>query len=159
MKMFADNGTLQIPSPIKLPTESDKSIVVKRLFCHKGHSLITKRAKFNGHAGVYLKVRAAAGEGLLFASAIYGDRSLVVPELDLVKGELLEFFCPVCGEKLPVYAPCQCGGDLIALFPDEKADFANSIGICNRAGCYKSQLILNNELVPMASLEDRPLDL
>ena len=101
MKMFADNGTLQIPSPIKLPTESDKSIVVKRLFCHKGHSLITKRAKFNGHAGVYLKVRAAAGEGLLFASAIYGDRSLVVPELDLVKGELLEFFCPVCGEKLP----------------------------------------------------------
>ena len=157
MKMFADNGMLQIPNPARLASGSDKSLVAKRLFCHNGHSLITPRANFNGHAGVCLKVRAAAGEGLLFASAIYGDRSLVVPELDLVKGEMLEFSCPVCGEKLPVYAPCPCGGELIALFPDEKADFANSVGICNRAGCYKSQLIINNELVPMASLESAGL--
>ncbi len=123
MKMFADNGMLQIPNPIKLKTSSDESIVVKRLFCHNGHSLITNRANFNGHAGVRIKVRAAAGEGLLFASPIYGDHSLVVPELDLVKGELLEYFCPVCNEKMPVYAPCQCGGELIALFPYPRQGF------------------------------------
>lgn len=154
MKIFTDRGMLLIPNPIKLITPDDKTLVATRLFCHNGHSLMTTRALFNGHAGIGIKIRTLDGEGMIYASPIYGDRSRVCPELELRDGEDLELCCPTCGEKLPVYAPCKCGGQLIALFPDEHADFANSVGICNRVGCYKSQVIINNELLTMATLED-----
>ena len=49
-------------------------------------------------------------------------------------------YCPECKVPLPIYAPCDCGADMITLFRDKHGNFCNCIGICNRVGCSHAEI-------------------
>lgn len=153
MKRFNNNGMMIIPSPLKHKIEiKDKALVVKKCFCPNKHSLMTSRAKFNGHEGIMLKVKNNSKEGLVALSPIYGDNTRISLDIDLEKDEILDFFCPTCDVKLPVFSPCTCHGNLIALFTNDKSDFTNCIGVCNRVDCINSVTKNEGELVTISMI-------
>ncbi|MCP4137673.1 MAG: hypothetical protein GY754_42290 [bacterium] len=154
MKLFNHDGYMIIPDPVKKEAgKSEKVLAVKECFCQNGHSLIKSRAQFNGHAGIMLKVKLDSLEGLVAISPIFGEKSRISIDIDLKKDDLLSLCCPECGEPLPVFSPCNCGGELIALFNTKKADFANCIGVCNRVDCPNAVTKNEGELLSISMID------
>jgi len=148
MERFDNRGMLIVPNPIRpLLAKAAKVMVACGLYCPNGHPLISRRALFNGHPGILLKIRHGQEEGLVALSPIYGEKVRVSLDMELPEGECVEIRCPTCSEKLPVYTACHCGGDLIALFLTPAHHFRDCIGVCNRVGCINACVISNGEMV------------
>lgn len=149
MKRFDSKGMLIIPNPARAEahTESEKSLVVKECFCQNGHNLVSSRAVFNGYHGIILKVSRHNKEGLVALCPVYGYKSRVSLDVDLGDTEVWTLKCPHCDALFPVYMKCDCGGDLVCLFLDDRADHRNCICICNRIGCYNAGIIYSNEMI------------
>ena len=111
-RIFDKKGMMIIPTPQarEIPAKT-KALVVKKLFCPNGHNLINNRASFDGHAGIILKVKHEANEGIIALSPVYGEKNRVSFGIDLNKDDLLEINCPECNVALPVHSPCACGGE------------------------------------------------
>ena len=147
MRRFNSKGMLVFPTPDKKVAIRQKRVwIVEEVYCQNGHSLIGDRAVFNNYKGIYLKVKGNNKEGWIALSPFCGDKSWIACEVDLENGEILEFFCPECGVKLPIYRRCACGAHLFTMFTDKNADFRNCIGICNRIGCQVSEIVQADEL-------------
>lgn len=154
MKVFDGKGMMIFPSSIKKEIrESKKILVVNECFCQNGHNLVSNRAIFNGFNGIMIKVKRGEKEGLVALSPIYGDKSRISLDIDLISNEIYELCCPTCGSILPVYSACTCGGNLIALFTNRKADFANCIGICNRVDCPNAEIRSAGDLLSISTIE------
>jgi hypothetical protein len=150
MKLFDKNGIMIIPVPEKLPPPRKDMIVVKECYCPNGHSLISRQARFNDRDGIVLGVvKKKNVKGRIALSPVYGDKSRVNLDIELVDGELLELVCPHCHIKLPSYAACECGGELVVMFTRPEADFNNCIGICNRVGCKHSEIKNEGQLMTL----------
>ena len=149
MPRFDQKGMMVFPSPEKIrkAAKMEHLIVIAKCYCPNGHNLINDQAVFDGFPGIILKVRKAGQEGRVALNPVYGLKHRVSMDIRLVKDELLEVVCPECGVILPAYSSCSCGGELIALFLDEKPDFTSSILICNRVDCQNAQIRLHNEMV------------
>lgn len=149
MKMYDKKGMMVFPSPekIKKAGKMEDLIVIGSCHCPNGHNLVSDQAVFDGFSGIVLKVVKAGQEGLVALNPVYGLKHRISINIKLIKNEVLEVYCPECGVALSKYSQCSCGGDLIALFLDEKPDFTNSILICNRVDCHNAQVRLQNELV------------
>lgn len=147
MRRFNSKGMLVFPTSDKKVSKIAKSVwVVEEAFCQNGHSLIGTQAVFNNHKGIYIKIKGNNKEGYIALSPICGDKSWIACDIELENGEILDFYCPECGVKLPIYRRCACGGHLFTLFTDKNADFGNCIGVCNRIGCQESEVVQANEL-------------
>ena len=120
--------------------------VVSECFCHNGHSLLNDLVTYNGYPGLTVLLRTAEQEGTLSLSPVIGDKSRSFFDFERVEGECIEICCPTCREALPVYSECACGADLVAMFTEQKVDYANCIGICQRIGCLNSEILTNRTL-------------
>jgi len=149
MNRFNSKGMLVIPNP--MPTESickfKEVVVVKECFCPNGHNLISSKAIFNGFNGIVIRVTSKDQEGLVALSPVYGYKSRVALNIDLNEGDVWEVRCPVCSHKLPVYSKCDCGGDMVCMFLDNKKNFQNCIAICNRIGCDQAGIKYGDEIL------------
>jgi len=149
-----EKGMLFYPNPLDRDVaRAPRVLVVTRCFCPNGHDLVNRRASFNNHPGILLRVRGRKGEGLVALSPVFGEKCRIALDVDLEEGDILELFCPVCGVALPVYAPCPCGARLITLFQSPRADYSNCIGICNRVGCVNAEVKREGELIVLAMLD------
>ncbi|MBN1250852.1 MAG: hypothetical protein JXR51_07045 [Bacteroidales bacterium] len=151
MKNFDKNGMLIIPTPkeIKSECESEEILVVKECYCQNGHQLINKRVCFNDLPGILLKVKKLNyKEGFIALSPVYNHKHRISIDIDLIKGESLQLYCPECSIELPIYSNCTCcDGKLIAVFLDKTANFNNCITIGNTVGCKNSSIIANKEIL------------
>lgn len=149
MQRFDQKGMMVFPSHdrIKKAGKMADLLVIKQCYCPNGHNLVSDQAVFDGFSGVVIKVRKAGQEGLVALNPVYGLKHRVSIGFKLVKDDLPELLCPVCGVALPAYTSCSCCGNLVTLFLDEKPDFTNSILICNRVDCHNAQIRLHNEIV------------
>lgn len=155
MKIFNSKGMMIIPSPIKKDVDEKKQVlVVKECYCPNGHNLVSKRADFDGHAGIILKAKRNGEEGLIALSPIFGQKSRVSLDIDLVSGETLELCCPECGVSFPVFSNCSCGGNFVSLFTHEEKDFANCIGVCNRVDCPHAVIQSEGKMLSMSLIEN-----
>ncbi|MFH0760461.1 MAG: hypothetical protein V2A67_03030 [Bacteroidota bacterium] len=156
MKAFTSRGTLNIPVPQKMikPVHKPnlKPFVIESCYCNHGHNLISNDVIVDDHKGILLKVKSGRKTGHIALSAVCGNKTRIDLRIQLIDNALMKFFCPVCGEALPVYSPCECGASMIALFLDRELSFSNCIGICNRVGCKHSVIIRQNELLICSGL-------
>lgn len=149
MQRFDHKGMMVFPSPekIKKVAKIEDLVVIAQCFCPNGHNLVSDQAVFDDFSGIVLKVRTAGQEGIVALNPVYGLKQRISLNIKLVHDDLLEILCPECSAPLSVYSACSCGGDLVTLFLDEKADFTNSVLICNRVDCHNAQIRLHNEMV------------
>lgn len=134
------------PRGISTDAETVRDHLVSECYCHQGHSLLSELATFDGLPGLTIRLRSAAGQGLLSLSPIIGDKQRSFFDLERVEGEIVELCCPTCQEPFPVYNTCPCGADLVTLFTTPKADYANVIGICRRIGCLHAEIISGRDM-------------
>ncbi len=154
MKRFDKKGMMIYPSPIrKTIREKDKVLVVRECYCPQGHNLINPRATFNGLAGIDLKVHRKKRSGRVVLSPMVGDKSRIALDVDLPSGEVVKITCPQCDTPLPIYADCQCGGELIALFTTPAQDYSHCVGICNRVDCFNGEVKSGEDLMSFSMLE------
>lgn len=155
MKLFNSKGMMLFPNPIKKEEicKQKNLLVLKECFCHNGHNLISDQAIFNGFNGIMVKVKRKGISGMVALSPVYGNKSRVSLNLVLKPNEIWEICCLDCGEALPKFSSCECGGDQISLFLNKKADFAHCLLICNRIDCYNAVIKYNNEILHYSGVE------
>ena len=149
MRRFDSKGKWKIPStrkPKKKKLADEDCIVVNECYCPNGHNLIDPEVSFKNHPGIVIRVKKGSETGSIALSPICGDKAKHAIDIELSEGEILDLLCPVCNIPLPVYAPCDCGGDMITLFADKMGNFCNCIGICNRVGCSHAEIKQGSEL-------------
>jgi hypothetical protein len=149
MTRFNSKGMWKIPSAKKKKKGDqtiDEDMVIKQCYCPNGHDLINTKVNVRGYKGIMIKVKKGKDEGFMALSPICGDKSKYTIDIDLSEGEIIELLCPDCNVPLPVYAPCDCGADMITLFCDKHGNFCNCIGICNRVGCSHAEIKKGSDL-------------
>ena len=149
MKIYDSRGYMVFPEPIKSETlvEEKPLVVVKESYCHNGHSLLDKKALFNGLKGIIIKVKKDKIAGLVALSPVYGYKSRISFDTKLTKDEIWSIHCPECDEALPIHSSCSCGGDMVSIFTTNKASFTECICICNRIDCYHAGINTGNDLI------------
>jgi hypothetical protein len=149
MRLFDQKGMMVFPNPEKRkePVKMKELLVIRFCCCSEGHNLVSDQAMFDDFAGILLKARKAGEVGQVALSPVYGVKHRISLGIKLEKDDLLEILCPECGQPLPVFSACSCGGSLVALFLDEKKDFTNCILICSRVGCHNAKIRLHNEII------------
>lgn len=154
-RLFDTQGMMIIPEPIEDESKKDgKVIVITQAYCQNGHSLIDRKAMFNNHPGIVLKVEQNGNEGNIALSPIVGDKTRVCLCIELEDGKTVKLSCPECGEELPVHSPCDaCDEDLIAMFLTPKGDFNHCIAVCNKVGCPKANIVSSGELVAISHMD------
>lgn len=131
----------------------EKLLVFKECYCPNGHNLVSNNAKFNEFDGILLKISKGQREGHIAISSVYGCKSRIAIGINLVDGEKYKLSCPDCGEDLPTYSKCHCGGEIFALFLDKNVKFDSFVGACNRIGCNNSYIQIGKELITSARLQ------
>ncbi len=153
-RRFDKNGMMIIPNPMKDEIKGkEKVLVIKECYCHNGHNLMNGRARFNQHDGIMLVISAGEDEGMVALSPIYGDKTRVSIEIDLLSRKVYDLACPVCRESLPEFAPCSCGGEQRALFSTKEADYSNCIGVCNRVDCPNAVIHSEGEMISISMID------
>lgn len=130
----------------KVSDDDDDLLIVEECYCPNGHNLVSQDVEFKEHPGILIKIKKGKQEGSLALSPICGDKSKYTIGIELSEGEIMNLLCPTCDVPLPVYAPCDCGGDMITLFADKMGNYCNCIGICNRVGCSHAEIKKGSEL-------------
>ena len=154
MKLFNKEGLMIIPNPIKIEIkESNNVLVLTECYCKNGHNLVNRRVKFNDFDGIIIKLKKDGKDGLVAMSPIYGDKSRISIDLDLIERETYDFHCPECDAELPEFSPCSCGAELKALFNTREAVFANCTGVCNRVGCEHAVIHSDGELLTISMVD------
>jgi hypothetical protein len=153
MNIFDNKGMMIFPNPQKADKQIDKLIVVKECFCPKGHDLINKRVNFNGFNGIFLKVKHFGKSGFVGLSPIFGDKSRIFLDIDVKKDDILELYCAHCNTELPVYSTCNCGSKILSLFTTRNLEFSDCIGICNKVDCVNSEIISENQMITLSTID------
>lgn len=124
----------------------DEDMIIKQCYCPNGHDLINPKVNVRGYKGILIKIKRGKDEGFMALSPICGDKSKYTIDIEISEGEIIDLLCPDCDVPLPVYAPCDCGGDMITLFCDKHGNFCNCIGVCNRVGCSHAEIKRGSDL-------------
>ncbi len=120
--------------------------LITQCFCRNGHSILSDKGVFDGHAGLTLQLKNSRQTGFLAISPIIGDCRRQFIDFERIPGEVVEICCPVCDEPFPIYNECSCGAHLVALFTSPRAQFSHCVGICQRIGCLHAELISERDL-------------
>jgi hypothetical protein len=149
MTRFNAKGMWRIPNAKKKKKGDaaiDDDMIIKQCFCPNGHDLINPKVNVRGYKGILIRIKKGKDEGFVALSPICGDKSKYTIDIEVSEGEIIDLLCPECNVPLPVYAPCDCGGDMITLFCDKHGNFCNCIGICNRVGCSHAEIKKGSDL-------------
>lgn len=75
---------------------------------------------------------------LLWASSIWGDKEVETESgVTIREGEVLELFCPECGQVFPTRAYCECQAKMVELRVRKGTDeWDGSIWVCARRRCF-----------------------
>jgi hypothetical protein len=87
----------------KIEIEVDISkhpLYVQHPTCSKGHSLSCETVKIHDYPSIKVKARYNDNEGFIYIDPIYGSFDNIIEGMHVPEGELLELFCPECGESL-----------------------------------------------------------
>jgi hypothetical protein len=122
-------------------------LVVERLSCQHGHSLITDEVHIHGEASIKLNVKLNNCDGVLFLDSFWGSHTKLynfIPN-NYEKVKIVDIFCPTCGESLIIKELCdqeECNSDRMVqmLLPGTN----NRILACARFGCPAHKLEINN---------------
>lgn len=154
MERFNNKGMMIIPNPMRSEIAGKpKVIVIDQLFCPNGHNLISQRVIFSGYPGLLIKVRQDDASGLVALSPFYGEHSRFALDIDLIDRKLLKLLCPVCNVEFPVISPCECGGNLVAIFLTKENNFNECVGLCTRVNCHNSRIVHGGELITRSMIE------
>jgi hypothetical protein len=135
-------------------TARDHPRVVGACYCPNGHSLLYARANFSGHPGILLKIAGIKGTGHVVLSPIYGEKSRIALDVDLVEGEKLEVMCPFCDQPFAELGPCPCGASLITIYTTPIPDCNDYLGLCNRVGCPHAEVKTKGDIVLLSMMKD-----
>jgi len=134
--------------PISYSSPVTASRTVTRCYCPNGHHLLDIRHPIHGLAGIRLKfVRpdGQAGEAVLSPTLGCFDKRVLAGEM--VDGEKLELYCPVCDTPLDKRGACgrrageeAAPGDLCLVYLTPDSSPEEAIMICNVVGCHNSSL-------------------
>ena len=116
MKRFNKKGMLVIPDPRKKESPKEKILVIEECYCSNGHSLISSMAVFDGFDGILFKAKRGKESGMIALSPVYGEKNRISLDLNLIDGDIWDFYCPECNVTLPNYNTCDCGARLITFF-------------------------------------------
>jgi hypothetical protein len=153
-RRFDKNGMMIIPNPVKSEImEKEKVLVIRECFCKNGHNLVNSRVRFNEYNGIILIISSQDDEGMVALSPIYGDKTRISIDIDLLSRKVYDLICPTCRESLPEFAPCSCGAEQRALFSTKDADFSNCTGICNRVDCPNAVVHSEGEMISISMIE------
>jgi len=146
--IFDKNGMMIFPNPLhKTICESKQVLIVKECYCPNGHNLINRKAMFGNFPGILLKIRQKKDEGLVALSPVYGDKSKISLNIELIDKEILEVYCSECEVKLPIFSKCECGADLVSMFLTKDTSFKEVAAICTRVNCFNSQLKSSEDII------------
>jgi hypothetical protein len=129
----------QLPDGLKyLHRHGKEYLVVERLVCPSGHSLMATSVHIHEEPSIRLRVKAGDREGFIYVDAFWGSHDKLYSFLPVLADEhpVLETFCPECGVSLDAEEPCEepgCGSTRCIVFRLPGA--TNRICVCSRLGC------------------------
>jgi len=150
---FTEFGMWRLPERVeKLEStaENREALSLEAAFCPKGHNLLDSDGNLAGGPGIVLSFTRPNGEtGKVLISPRLEDLAKKVLEGDLVRGERVSLFCPVCGTPLPVLAQCdRCHtGDMCVLYCSPALSIEDSVAFCNVVGCPNAMLIRSDRVI------------
>ena len=120
-------------------------LVVDRVTCPNGHTLMDSSVRIHGEPSVKMKLIVGKTEGLLFVDAFWGGHQKLysfIPEQGVVEAS-----CPTCGASLMTpeicaEPGCGCQTGILLNLPGENN---NGIRICARLGCPGHRLVIDNQ--------------
>ena len=137
-----------LPEGMKfISKEGSEFLVVDKLLCQHGHSLISEEVYIHGEPSVKLNIKLNNCDGVLFLDSFWGSHTKLysfIPN-DHSKEKIIDIFCPVCGDSLIVDEICEhenCNSKKMVqmLLPGA----GNRILACARFGCPAHKLDINN---------------
>ncbi len=123
--------------------------IVTAAFCCNGHNLVdSANPKIDGVSTIHLLAHSlSAGDVDIYLSPIQGDSRVVGGE-GILKDELLDLKCPVCGVSFEVVAPCYCRhGMFVAIYLKQDCRYQEAIVVCNSWGCKHSFVKLESRII------------
>jgi hypothetical protein len=147
-QIYDKNGMLLFPNPLtKNLRESPEVIVMNECYCPNKHNLINSKAMFGNFPGILLKVRQRNENGMLALSPVYGDKSRISIDINLIDKEITELLCPECDQSLPIFSHCECGADLVSLFLTEELSHNEAAAICTRVNCFNASIKSSTDII------------
>jgi hypothetical protein len=125
-----------LPEGIKYIARQGKDfLVVERVCCPNGHSLMVDTVRIHGEPAIKINVRVNSLEGSFFIDAFWGSHKKLC-DFFPDGAATVDALCPVCGASLMVEDSCgekNCNTTkhIQMLLPQEK----NRILVCGRLGC------------------------
>ncbi len=137
-----------LPAGIKFLHKKGKEfLVVEKVHCSKGHSLIVDSVRIHGEPAIELDVLIEDQEGSFFIDAFWGSHAKLYNFMPRLKqsSPLVQAFCPVCKASLVVNRECPMEGcdtdkHIVLYLPGE----GNRIFVCARLGCPGHYLSVRN---------------
>jgi len=128
-----------LPEGIKfIKKHGQDFLVVEKLFCSQGHSLMVDTVRIHGEPSIAMRVQVGKSEGRVFVDAFWGGHAKLynfIPDIHTA-GLMLKAFCPVCGVDLIVSDKCPMAGceshqAILFYLPGN----ANKIYVCAKLSC------------------------
>jgi len=153
-KMFKRDGTLHFPEgDIRSKTPEPVSrpeYTITEVYCRNGHNLVTDRHKIDGKPGIHIAfVRPNEEKGEVVLSPVLGSLNKIALSGNLVEGEALALYCPVCSVKLDVLCNCEFHPDasVCVLYLLKTPDMDAAIAFCCIVGCPNSSYRKTGEVI------------
>ncbi|MBN2357745.1 hypothetical protein JXO59_16660 [candidate division KSB1 bacterium] len=128
---------------IEIPS---KTLRIQNAACPKGHSLMDSENKIHGYPSVTVVAKYKSKKGEIHLDPVYGSFKNVV-EIEVPDGEVVEFFCPVCGVSLTdTNQTCSvCSAPMFEM----RLPHGGIVEGCLRNGCHfhNLKLVTGDELV------------
>ncbi len=125
----------------------EEKTVVTQAYCHNGHNLISD-VKIDHHRGINFIYtdRETNQEAEIVVSATVGtSKKVILTGEPFTSGRIIDVYCPLCREKLPVLMDCECGAPIYVFFLDKTRNYNYCQSFCARIGCAKSSRLQLSE--------------
>jgi hypothetical protein len=129
----------RLPDGLKYLHRNGKEyLVVERISCPNGHSLMATSVHIHDEPSIQFKVRTGGQEGFIYLDSFWGSHVKLYSFLPVGSdsGPVLQTFCAECGVSLDADEPCErpgCGCARCIVF--HLPGGANRILVCARLGC------------------------
>jgi DNA-directed RNA polymerase subunit RPC12/RpoP len=105
------------------------SLAVKCPYCMK--SLLDEDVLIQGHPSIKLNILTEFERGTIHLCAVY-ECYENISDVEIKKGEIVEFTCPHCNKELLVKEECKlCDAPMVSLMMNT----GGRVSLCSRNGC------------------------
>jgi len=115
------------------------SLHVKCMSC--GNSLMDYKNLMNNLPSIHSKIKVNGRDGNIHLCSTYGcyDHE---SDIDIANEDIVEFYCPHCGDSLNSNIPCKiCDAPMVKFL----IDMGGVVSICSRRGC-KNHYVMFEDL-------------